>query len=329
VSITERIEIDGSVVTDEVFAQAVLRVHECAREARLVLTEFELITAAALSIFAQSEVEYAVLEVGLGGRWDATSVVHPVLAVLTGVDLDHTAILGNTIAEIAAEKAAIIKQDTIVVAAPTDAQALEVFKKRSEEQGSRFVMVPTAINQEPGSYQAQNKLTALTAARELGLPSLQPGFLEKEAYEVMGRTVIPGRLEVLHRDPLLIIDAAHNPASAQTLVQSFNIPHALLLLAVLSDKDARGIVTILAPHFDEIVVTQTASPRAIAAEELAKLVEEITGRAPRVFQTPQAALKVLLKQEHPLVATGSITLAGEVKRLMTCSKTQISATNEE
>ncbi|MCL2530492.1 MAG: Mur ligase family protein [Coriobacteriia bacterium] len=314
VSITERIEINGTTIDEESFADAVILVHKTAVEAQISLTEFELITAAALLIFAQHEVDFAVLEVGLGGRWDATSVVSPVVAVLTGVDLDHTAILGDTIAEIAAEKAAIIKPSTAAVVAPTDSAALAVFKEEAMKKQARYIEVPSALEPECNSYQAQNKLTALTTARELlGSDALT----ETKAYQVMDNTVIPGRLEIVHTNPLVIIDAAHNPASARTLVESYSQPKATLLLAVLADKDASGIIQALAPYFAVIVVTQTSSSRAIPAHELASLVEQQTGKAPRTFSSPQEALAELLTQSKPIIATGSITLAGEVKQLLT------------
>lgn len=312
VHVRERVEVDGVPVEEESFAQAVLTVHAVAEANQLELTEFELITAAAFWIYDQNGVDYAVLEVGLGGRWDATTVVTPVLAVLVGVDLEHTAILGDTITAIAIEKSKIIKPGTLAVAAPTHAEAIAVFKAEAETQGSRFVEVPNVITPEPNSYQAQNKLTALTAFNEL---LGQDVLAESLAQTVLDQTVIPGRLETMHEDPLVIIDATHNPASARTLVNNFSVEHAILLLAILNDKDARGIIETLAPHFEEIVATQTSSPRAIPVAELAVLVEEVTGIAPETYPSPKAALDVLLQQERTVVATGSVTLAGEVRHI--------------
>lgn len=349
VSITDRIEINAAPIDEESFARAIIHVHQTARAGAVELTEFELITAAALMLYAKRHVTFAVLEVGLGGRWDATSVVTPQLVVFTGVALDHTAILGNTIAEIAHEKAAIIKGKPLVVAAPMEAGALEVFKARALDEGSAFLVAPAAKVQEKNSYQAQNKLTALTAARELlgvgsfveckqssGAKSLDESkqssdglkkrhlpellgakpFDERKAVQALDETTVPGRLEVVCKDPLIIIDAAHNPASARTLTEHFHLPGAHLLLAVLADKDARGIIEALAPHFACIAVTQTKSPRAIPASELAELVREVAGQLPRIFENTEAALAVFLKQSHPLIATGSITLAGEVKAIL-------------
>lgn len=308
--LTDRIEIDGEPVSKEDFAQAIVFVFETAKAERLELTEFELITAAALCLFASKGIDYAVLEVGLGGRWDATSVVDPALAVITSVDLDHTAVLGTTISEIAAEKAALIKKDSMVVMAPLHKEAKKVVCEQAALTGAELHEVGLARG-EQGSYQAQNKLTAYTAFSLL-LPQekLDKGL----AQEIMDGLIIPGRLETLSTDPLLIIDAAHNPASAELLAKTIHMPTATLLLGVLADKDAVGIIRALCPHFAQTAVTQSASPRAIAAHELTKLVELETGLSPEEFSSPSEALDELRTQNLAILATGSITLAGEVKK---------------
>lgn len=379
IDFTERIEVDGVTISEEAFEAALLKVYGTATDNDIELTEFELITLAALWHFSHTQCDYVVLEVGLGGKWDATSVVHPVLAILTGVDLDHTAILGNTIAEIAAEKVAVVKEGTIALVAPTKPEAFEVFKQHAKLQNAPFIEVPQA-EAEQGSYQAQNKLTAASAARLLTsqnvssytspwhnrvkgtynvthevadqpsdmnddfavhvvtetdgsvsrpaeqavedtylarIESVLSDALTADEQHTMDTLVIPGRLEKLHDDPVLIIDAAHNPASAGLLAQTLpEMDEPILLLGVLADKDAEGIITALAPKFSTIVVTQTTSPRAIEAEELAKLVTKLTGRTPQAFPSPKDALDALLQQTHPIIATGSITLAGAVKHAL-------------
>lgn len=317
IDLTERIEIEGIPVDEASLARAVLHVHETAAADGFELTEFELITAAALVLFAERGVRYAVLEVGLGGRWDATTVVQPRLVVLTGVDLDHTAILGDTLEQIADEKAAIIKHGVSVVAAPTHREVTDLFQARAAREHARFIAVPAVRAQEFHSYQAQNKLTALTAAREL-LGDLGDGvdFDEARAQAALDATVVPGRLEIVRTDPLILIDAAHNPASACVLARALRpLPEgATLLLAVLADKDAAGIIEALTPSFTSIALTQTASPRAMPARELADLVQAITNRSFMVFESPELALIEFIKRgKSPIVATGSITLAAAVK----------------
>lgn len=331
----ERIEIDGLVVTKESFGQAVLKAHEAAQEAiaageMQLVTEFELITAAAFWLFAQEKVEYAVLEAGLGGRWDATSVISPQVAMITGVGLDHVAILGDTVEKIAAEKAAIIKPGSVPILGPGTAETRAVFEARCQEVG---VGAPIIVDGEAccngmglstkryPNYQRQNIACAIVAMQvvvgsDIDIPAIQ---------RVLDTLSIPGRYELLRREPPLLIDASHNPQSSEVLAQALKENQGIddktghirgydtLLLGILADKDADGIIKALVPLFDNLVVTQTTSPRAIPADELAAEVLKITGREPEVFATVRAALEDLSAREAAVVATGSITLAGEVK----------------
>jgi dihydrofolate synthase/folylpolyglutamate synthase len=340
----ERMELDGEVVSLARFADAILAAHEASREALAageieVITEFELLTAAALWLFAEERVDFAVLEVGLGGRWDATSVVSPKVAVVTGIDLDHTAILGDNIEQIAAEKAAIIKRGSIPVLGSGTAATRAVFLARCKEVGVMPIVVgqgdgagtlapsPCPTNSVPTSprfprYQEENIACALTAtAAALGREP-DPAAI-RQALDTLN---IPGRFELICEQPLLLIDAAHNPQSARVLAQALIERYGsdpvtrrlktfdTLLLGILADKDATGIVEALAPLFTHLAVTRSASPRAIPATELALLVAKVDGRPPTVFETVAEALDALTTQQAAVVATGSITLAGEVKR---------------
>jgi dihydrofolate synthase/folylpolyglutamate synthase len=332
----ERMEIDGTVVSHELFAEAVHVAHDVAQQALAagelaVVTEFELLTAAALWLFASERVDYAVLEVGLGGRWDATSVVTPRVAVITGIDLDHTAILGDTVEAIAAEKATIIRPGCIPILGPGTGVAGGVFQNRCDEVGV------TALHIKPGEglppplaaprfprYQEQNIACALAATEAalgagatLDLAALQ---------QVLDTLALPGRFEFIREQPPLLIDASHNPQSAQILAQALaerfgTNPQTkrldvfdTLLLGILADKDAHGIIEALAPLFAQVVVTRSTSPRAIPADELAQMVAQVDGRQPEVFASVAAALVALTVRQAAVVATGSITLAGEVKR---------------
>lgn len=341
----ERIEINGQVASPSQFAEALLAAHSCS-PLDSPPTEFELLTAAALWLFAQEQVDYAVLEVGLGGRWDATSIVTPQVAVITGINLDHTDILGDTLKEIAAEKAAIIKPGTIPILGPGTLATQEVFLARCAETNTHPIILK-ADTQLPAPltaprfprYQQRNITTAL-AACEAALATEEetrgsrvacdplPCYRELD-YRALQKTLdtlsIPGRFELLRKQPLLLIDASHNPESAQVLAQALNeryvfdpdtqstAPLDTLLLGILSNKDAAGIIRALAPLFRTVVVTQSSSPRAIPAAELAELVAKIDGRQPEVFPDVSTALKALVTRGANVVATGSITLAGEVK----------------
>lgn len=315
----ERIEIDGRVVSDEDFARGIEVALDAAARAGVQATEFELLTAAALWLFAREDVDWAVLECGLGGRWDATSIVDPQVAVITGVALEHTAILGDTIEKIAGEKAAIIKPGSHAIFAH-DLAAQGVFERQAQDVGAPYsyakLDATRAFDDELAYmpvYQRSNLATALAAVTvALGhAPSPESVSI------ALGGLVIPGRFEILRHDPLVIVDAAHNPQSAHVLAgelrRLFDGDAAIptLLLGVLDDKDARGIIRELCPLFDRIVVTASSSTRAVPATELASLVAEETGVRPEATHDVRAAQELL--SGEPIVATGSITVAGEVK----------------
>lgn len=315
----ERIEIDGHVVSDEDFARGIEVALDAAARAGVQATEFELLTAAALWLFAREDVDWAVLECGLGGRWDATSVVDPQVAVITGVALEHTAILGDTIEKIAGEKAAIIKPGSHAIFAH-DLAAQGVFERQAQDVGAPYSYAKldaTRVFDDELAYmpvyQRSNLATALAAVTV----ALGHAPSPESASIALGGLVIPGRFEILRHDPLVIVDAAHNPQSAHVLAgelrRLFDGDAAIptLLLGVLDDKDARGIIRELCPLFDRIVVTASSSPRAVPATELASLVAEETGVRPEVTHDVRAARELL--SGEPIVATGSITVAGEVK----------------
>ncbi len=315
----ERIEIDGRVVSDEDFARGIEVALDAAARAGVQATEFELLTAAALWLFAREDVDWAVLECGLGGRWDATSVVDPQVAVITGVALEHTAILGDTIEKIAGEKAAIIKPGSHAIFAH-DFAAHEVFERQAQDVGTPYsyakLDATRAFDDELAYmpvYQRSNLATALAAVTV----ALGHAPSPESASIALGGLVIPGRFEILRHDPLVIVDAAHNPQSAHVLAgelrRLFDGDAAIptLLLGVLDDKDARGIIRELCPLFDRIVVTASSSTRAVPATELASLVAEETGVRPEATHDVRAAQELL--SGEPIVATGSITVAGEVK----------------
>jgi dihydrofolate synthase/folylpolyglutamate synthase len=365
----ERVEIVGRVVDRTEFAEAVITADRAALRLAAAgeipgITEFELLTAAALWAFARREVDYAVLEVGLGGRWDATSVVCPAVAVLTGVDLDHTAILGDTIEEIAAEKAAIIKPTSIAVLGPGTELVRDAVSRRAASVGAplievgetevpqilKGVMMPSHL---PG-YQAVNAAVAIMAveaaeAARTMKASEAAAVAEatrttrttrttetpivsrpdsKTAQRALDNLVIPGRFELIRQQPPLLIDASHNPQSARYLARAlrerFGVSHLnggmtlntmdTLLIGVMSDKDVLGIIEVLVPLFKRVVVTQSCSPRALAASDLAKMVGECAGSVPDCAASVPEAMKTLTAGGTAVVATGSITIAGEVKR---------------
>ena len=332
------------VISNDDFARAIEAAVNAGKKANVVPTEFELLTAAALWYFAQEQLDAAVLECGLGGRWDATSVVNPKLAVITGVGLDHTKILGDTLEQIAGEKAAIIKPGCTAIFAP-NLQERAVFETQAASVGAPIInaadkpylaCADTILKSKEinfPQYQRNNIATALRAAcaacttcalSKKEINQMQSSITTKEnsssaatahksdteksdaekpgteistpeIIQALKNCNIPGRFEYLSKDPLLIIDAAHNPQSAAVLAKEVEQRFSkekmpTLLLGILSDKDARGIVRELTRVFANIVVTQSSSPRALSTEELAKIVQEET-----IVQSRLATLSRLYK----------------------------------
>jgi dihydrofolate synthase/folylpolyglutamate synthase len=362
----ERIEIDGEVVSDDDFALALGAALAAARSLRGEdavgtaegFTEFELLTAAALWLFRECGVEVAVLEVGMGGRWDATSVVSPIVAAITGVGLDHTAILGDTLEAIAAEKAAIIRPTSVPVLGPGTVDVESVFLERAEAVNAharavRLAGEPTPVAEaltvrytlvarptspqgatvvdvhgvhasyaglavSAPSYQAANIATAITIVEA----ALDRPLDTEAAHAALTTLTFPGRFELVRTAPPVIVDGSHNPQAAAVLavavVEAFPAEKPALLLGVLADKDARGIVTALAPSVGSIIVTRPDSPRAMPASELAAIVEQVTGSSPSAsYASITAALtQVLPGNPTGLVVSGSLTTAGQARRIL-------------
>jgi dihydrofolate synthase / folylpolyglutamate synthase len=318
----ERISIDGSPVDPEQFVGAYDEVLPYLRlvDARTTeqggprLTFFEVLVAMAYAIFADTPVDVAAVEVGMGGSWDATNVADGSVAVVTPIAVDHQRFLGRDVATIAAEKAGIIKPGAFaVLARQTEAAAEQLVRRAAQVQAtiaregvefgvlSREVAVGgqqlvlqglSGVYDEiflplHGSYQASNAACALAAVEAfLGAQSGEPdgtaGDLDAELVRAAFADVdSPGRLEVVRRSPTVLVDAAHNPAGAavlaQALQESFGFSRLIGVVGVLVDKDAEGILDALEPVFDQVVITRSSSSRSMPPEQLAELAEEIFG----------------------------------------------------
>lgn len=353
----ERMEIDGAPISDELFARGVSAAYEAGRrvnerraaagESIFTITPFDLLTVAALTVYALEGVDVAVLEVGMGGRWDATSATDPHVVAITGIGLDHMRILGNTLAKIAGEKAAVIKPGRSVILGEGvhEPSVWEVMQNRCRECEVSPLVSSHEVLKCPAHlgdtfdfacktsreryecslykplYQAQNASCAVFVAEEYLGRALDSELLE----DSLANCPTPGRFDVLQNDPLVLIDACHNPQSCENFVSSLDEINAdvalrpLLLTAALADKDVSGIVDVLVPAFPRIVVTQTASDRAIPADELAQLVlaklEELGRPASdlvKVIPSVPDAVDQLTCVGDAFVAAGTITLAGEV-----------------
>ena len=358
-SVTERIAIDGQPLDPERFAATYDDVAPYAeivdgRHAERV-TYFELLTAMAFAAFADAPVDVAVVEVGLGGRWDATNVVGASVAVVTPIGLDHVGILGDTIGAIAAEKAGIVHAGATAVVAAQPEPALAPLRARAADVGAtlRLQGVDFGVRQRTlavggqlleldglggtydgiflplhGAHQAGNASTAL-AAVEAFFGASDRGTLDVDAVrEGFAQVTSPGRLEIVRRGPTVLLDGAHNPAGAAALAAAiedeFDFDQLVAVVAVLDDKDVAGLLGELEPVVSAVVVTANTSPRALPVDALAEVAAEVFGddrvvAAERLDDAIEQA--IALAESGPLggggvLVTGSIVTVGEARRLL-------------
>jgi dihydrofolate synthase/folylpolyglutamate synthase len=318
----ERVQVGGEPIGEEAFAASVERTAAAVEAVDRALgegeavTQFEAATAAAFVALAAEKVEVGVIEAGLGGRLDATNTIPSRLTVLTSVGLDHTQWLGETKPEIAAEKLAVLRDHTTLVTGPLDEEIAALARRTAAERHARFVAVEAG-----GPYPARNFAVACAAAAEfLGAD------LDTDAVRAVEAGIaIPGRLQLIDDDPPLLLDAAHNPDGARALVEA--LPGAIgdrpvvALLAVLSDKDARGIAEALAPACEAIVCTEipaeamrgSGRPGAgsLPAAELARLAGAGAEALPDAGAALARARRLAAERGAVLLITGSHYLLGE------------------
>ncbi|MGI3780343.1 MAG: bifunctional folylpolyglutamate synthase/dihydrofolate synthase [Janthinobacterium lividum] len=358
-SLTERISIDGEPISDDRFDElwAELEPYVAIVDARrvdgVVCTFFEIMTAMAFAAFADAPVDVAVVEVGLGGTWDATNVADAGVAVITPIDLDHTHLLGTTVAEIAREKAGIIKPGSHAILAGQSLEAAQVLLERCAEVGAlpqregidfgvlgrqlavdgqlvrlngaegpvEDVFIPLH-----GAHQASNAGLALAAVEAfLGLKALNPDVVR----DGFAAVTVPGRLEVVRRSPTVLLDAAHNPhgaaAAVAALEEAFDLNPLVGVIGVMADKDVRGLLETFEPALTHVVVTQVASTsRGMPAEELAELAAEIFGAervtvAPSLDNAIEAAVGLAEVEgvgTPGVLVSGSVVLVGEARSLL-------------
>jgi dihydrofolate synthase / folylpolyglutamate synthase len=325
-SFAERIEVGEKPVTDADFAAAVARV---ARAAELVnrtqapddrVTQFEALTAAAYHELARRGVEVAVVEAGLGGRYDATNVIPSKVQVLTSVGLEHTRWLGPTVTDIAREKVDVVRDHgTLVLAGDLDPYAVAVAEQVAAERHSTLARAPIEAG-EPlrarGSFQRHNFAVARAAA-EAFLGRLDEDAVTRAAAEVE----VPGRMQQVGEHPLVILDGAHNPAGAAALAEALPElvgPRRLVpVIGVLDDKDAAGMLRALLPLAEAVVFTRSANPRSLSPATLVALAGQLGGPPAEAVADPRAALdraRELAGPEGAVVATGSIYLIADLVR---------------
>jgi len=293
----ERIRVNGELISEGELAALVERLKpevEAVNQKATYgqLTTFELLTALGFAHFKLKGVDFQVLEVGLGGKFDATNIINPEVCIITSISLDHTEVLGSSLAEIAGEKTGIIKPGCMVVTSPQTDEVGKVIEETCFSYGVGLVKVGSDVTWQGlssnlsrqllqvkgrldsyelsipllGDYQLGNAATAVAALEVLA----GRGFNISKDSIISGLAQVgwPGRFQILSHHPLLIVDGAHNPDSAQRLKQSlkqyFNFDRAILVIGVSSDKDIAGIVSELAPLFDKVIITRSRHPRAMA-----------------------------------------------------------------
>jgi dihydrofolate synthase/folylpolyglutamate synthase len=361
--VNERIVIDGEPVSDRVFVEGyselVPYIEMVDGQFDVPLSFFEIVTALAYSIFADTPVDVAVVEVGLGGAWDNTNVIDAEVAVVTPIGLDHTQYLGDTVVRIATEKAGIIKPDSVAILASQPNEAAVELVRRAVEVGAtvareglefgvldrRIAVGGQVVTFQGlggvyeeiflplhGAHQAQNAACALAAVEAFfgagGATGALDGDIVREAFAAVRS---PGRLEAVRSAPTILLDAAHNPAgmkaSVAAISEAFHFRRLVAVVAVMADKDASGMLELLEPVVDELVVTQTSASRHLDVDDLAAAAVAIFGAdrvtvEPRLDDAIEAAVRLAEDTGDEVVVgsgvlvTGSVVTVGEARVLL-------------
>jgi dihydrofolate synthase/folylpolyglutamate synthase len=348
----ERIEYDGDYISDEDLEEIATLVcdkaDEMVAEGYESPTEFEVVTAMAFAYFARKGCDYVVLEVGLGGRGDSTNVVKaPLCCVIASISLDHTDRLGETIPEIAFEKAGIIKQGCPVIVNTERPEALAVFRKRAHDLDAPLfdaTMVKPRIKRQDafgslfdadvldrsyrgielsmaGEHQVSNAIAALYALTLL-IEQQKLELTSREIKEGFRRARQLGRFEILHKDPYVIIDGAHNDDGARRLAETVNTAFSgkdiLMVTGILADKAVDDVLDHFLTITDNFIVTEPVNDRRLEAEALCEKIRE-RGAGARACRDPREAVKLALSErgEHDLILfSGSLYLIGAIRSVI-------------
>ena len=348
----ERLQVSGTMISKEELCRITSVVKEAADTMEDEPSHFEIVTAIGMMYFRQMQCDIVVLEVGLGGEFDATNIIEPPeVAVLTNIGFDHTDYLGNTLAEIARTKAGIIKNPSPVVVYPNVPEVMDVLTEICAERGcslevadfGRITVKETSLDgqllswkkragsdcgdnseSEPfldftlpliGEYQPRNTAVALTVIDELR----RRGWIIPDEAVVKGMACVkwPARFEVLGRDPLFILDGGHNLQCAEAVAESVRryLPgrKITLIIGMLRDKDYQAVLDVMLPLAAKCLCLAPVSERALQAETLAELIRS-KGIPADSYDSPEEAVRKCLKEEEPVLAFGSFYMAGEVRK---------------
>lgn len=339
IDLRERINVDGSMIPSEDLRACIeeVRAHLGGEE----VTYFEFLTAVAFLHFRYERVDVAVLEVGMGGRLDATNVVTPVVSVISNISLEHRSYLGNSLEEIAREKAGIIKAGGICVTAARQKKVVEVFRRASRAKGAKLYRIGSDIKVRRtgegmfsyrgihrqyrglscplrGRHQFENAAAAIAAAEIFAAKRVAVD--DRAVYQGIAGVQWEGRLEILRHAPTLVVDGGHNPAGitvlCRALKEDFSYKRLILVFGVLDDKDYAGMLKKLLSLADSVIITRPAIGRAVSPAGLLPLVGQYRKRV-RIVEKSDEALRLALNQagkDDLVCVTGSLYLVGEVKR---------------
>lgn len=349
---TERIRVNGENIREEEVGKIVSLIKEKIEimviEGYSYPTEFEIVTAMAFYYYNQEKVDFVALEVGLGGRYDATNVIDkPVVSAITSISLDHTGILGDTLGKIAFEKGGIIKEDCPTIVYPQQEEASEVIKNICAEKKSKYIecdfknieIKSSNINSQIyscningkelsdleikliGDHQIKNSIVALNVIEYLNDIKIT-NISEENIRKGLLETKWPGRIEKISENPMFIIDGAHNEEGAKSLANSidkyFENKNKILVIGMLEDKDIESVLDLLIPKFNNVITTTPDNPRAIDANKLKEKIEryniEVTCK-PNIKEAVDYALEISNKDDV-IISAGSLYMIGNVRTII-------------
>jgi dihydrofolate synthase/folylpolyglutamate synthase len=342
VSFTERVQVNGVAIAWEEVVRLTDLLRDRVEEEGIPqqFTFFDFTTALALYYFSHQEVDFAILEVGLGGRLDSTNVVHSLITIITNVSRDHFQILGERIEDIAREKTGIVKQGVPVISGATQPEVIQILEEackvkeapmrlagrdfRGERistgtlafRGRRWQFTDIRLGV-TGPFQIENATVALGGLEALG----EKGYrIEEESiYKGLAQVRWPGRLELVQKSPQILLDGAHNPAAARSLRQAlqeeFDYRHLYMVMGIMEDKEVSAILAELAPLTDMLIATRPHNPRAMPPQRIAEIAQDYCGEVKVIEDVGEGVgyAREMAQEDDLIVVTGSLFTVGEVR----------------
>ncbi len=315
VKFNERINVGGEEITDSELVELTKKIKMVVEENDLSPTFFEFTTALMFLYFAEKKVDYAIIETGMGGRLDATNVLHPLVSVITNISLDHTKYLGESKLEIAQEKVAIVKENGILVTSEEDYLVLELFEKVCKEKKAELIVLDNVSDIEIKMFGKHQKKNAALAKKVIEVSGIKVN--ESDLRKGLLKAKWPGRLQVVNEKPFVILEGAHNVEGmkklreflAEYLVET-KFEKKILVLGIAKDKEIKKLVDLIVPFFDEIILTKGNFKPA----ELEVIEKEISKEVIKI-EDPKKAVETaisLVEEKGFVLVTGSLYLVGDV-----------------